>query len=52
MAIFSRRVFLFGTGRSGLVGKAFAVRLAHLKGACECDIIRSNAFAECCFSLS
>ncbi|MBI2675625.1 MAG: 6-phospho-3-hexuloisomerase [Candidatus Aenigmarchaeota archaeon] len=31
MIIFSKRVFIFGAGRSGLVGKAFAVRLAHLK---------------------
>ncbi|MCD6557705.1 MAG: 6-phospho-3-hexuloisomerase [Candidatus Aenigmarchaeota archaeon] len=28
--ISARRVFVYGTGRSGLVSKAFAIRLAHL----------------------
>jgi len=31
LLIYSKRVFVFGVGRSGLVGKAFAARLAHLK---------------------
>ena len=26
----ARRIFVYGTGRSGLVGKAFAIRLVHL----------------------
>ena len=26
----ARRIFIYGTGRSGLVGKAFAIRLVHL----------------------
>ncbi len=26
----TRRIFVYGTGRSGLVGKAFAIRLVHL----------------------
>jgi 6-phospho 3-hexuloisomerase len=31
MLIRCQRVFVFGVGRSGLVGKAFATRLSHLK---------------------
>lgn len=31
MLIKSQRVFVYGVGRSGLVGKAFATRLSHLK---------------------
>ena len=31
MLIKSQRVFVYGVGRSGLAGKAFATRLSHLK---------------------